>query len=330
MRILLVGFLGASVAMGQAWFPMKDRKVGGLDSDYDKRKSVDFGFARVFADEGNLRFEGKDHAGKPWRVWVARSGGIGATDVFTADFDRDGQQDLLIRSFFPVNGRCLDKGEITVVMFDEGGRPVPWHVTGQLPRAPMLPLVLDLNLDLRAEFVVLSCEYSSAREPLINGEDRGISGVYEAQHARMVPIRNAVLAPYLRIAKRMSGSRYVTWLPVEPDGWPDQMTGFDSVPSLRIGSLLKRAEECSHVINFRFENGKLVRNDCSVLGQNRILYSDRLERIGWPYAVLDGPGGRGVYIADYEDVLRRVIKAGYRVKILGDPSQPTWIWVDIN
>lgn len=324
MRILLVGFLGATLTMGQAWFPMKDRKVGALDSDYDKRKSADFGFARVFSEEGNLRFEGKDHSGKPWRVWVPRSGGIGATDVFTADFDHDGQQDLLIRSFFPVNGRCLDRGEITVVMFDEEGRPVPWHVTSQLPRAAVLPVVLDLNRDLKAEFVVIICEHSG------DGEERGISGVYEAQHAHMVPIRNTVLAPYLRTARRMGGSRFVTWLPVNPDEWPDQLSGFDSMASLRIESLLKPAEECSHVVNFRFENGKLVANDCSVLGQDRMLYSDGLQRVGWPYVVLDGPDGRGVYIAGYEDALRRIIKAGYRVKILGNPSQPTWIWVNIN
>ena len=291
---------------------------------------MDFGFARVFSEEDNLRFEGEDHAGKPWRVWVPRIGGIGATDVFTADFDHDGQQDLLIRSFFPVNGRCVDKGEITVLMFDEDGRPVPWRVTGQLPRAPMLPVVLDLNLDLKAEFVVISCEHSSARYPSINGEDRRISGVYEAQHARMVLMRNAVLAPYLRTAKRMSGSRYVTWLPADPGAWPDQLSGFDSVTSLRIESLLRPTEECSHVFNFRIENGKLVGNDCSVFGQDRILYSDGLQRIGWPYVVLDGPDGRGVYIADYEDVLGRVMKAGYRVKILGNPSQPTWIWANIN
>jgi hypothetical protein len=323
MRIVLVVLLGAALAMGQARFPMKNRNVDSLGRDFDKRQFVDIGGARVFLEEDNLRVEGKDHAGKPWRIWVPRIGGIGATDVFTADFDHDGQQDLLIRSFFPVNGHCLDRGEITVVLFDEDGRPVPWHVTGQLPRTPMLPVVLDLNLDLRAEFVVISCERSG------DGEDRGISGVYEAQHAHMVPI-HAVLAPYLRIAKRMSGSRFVTWLPVNPDEWPDQLSGFDSIASLHIESLLKPAEECSHVINFQFENGKLVRKDCSALGHDRMLYSDGLQRIGWPYVVLDGPDGRSVYIAGYEDALRRIIKAGYRVKILGNPSQPTWIWVNIH
>jgi hypothetical protein len=146
----------------------------------------------------------------------------------------------------------------------------------------------------------------------------------------MIPIRNAVLAPYLGVAKATDDSPYTTWLPAIPEEWPDQMSGFDSIASLRIESLLKPAEECSHVVNFQFENGKLIGRDCSVLGQNRALYSDGTTRVGWPYVVLDGPDGRGIYIAGNEDALQRIIKAGYRVKILGNPSQPTWIWVNIN
>ena len=335
MRILLVGFLGATLTMGQAWFPMKDRKVGALDSDYDKRKSADFGFARVFSEEGNLRFEGKDHSGKPWRVWVPRSGGIGATDVFTADFDHDGQQDLLIRSLNLTVGRCIDRGTITVVLFDEIGRPVPWTMTTQVPDWNATPLlgaiVLDANHDGRAEFALTSCE-TDPSDPRL-GEDRRISGIYEARHGRMVPIRKALLAPYLRAAKLIHGYPSVKWLRVMPDEWPDQMQEFDSTTSLRVKALLKGDPKYRH-IDFPLVNGRFdapAPSDSSeILSYDRMLYSDGLQRVGWPYVVLDGPDGRGVYIAGYEDALRRIIKAGYRVKILGNPSQPTWIWVNIN
>ena len=177
MRTIGIGLAVAALSMGQARFPMKYRaSVGALGSEFDNRRSVDLGSVRVFAEEGDLRIEGKDHSGKPWRVWVPQRGGIGGTDVWTADFDHDGQEDLLIRSFFPSNGRCLDGGEITVVLFDEYGRPVPWNVTAQLIDDPVLPPILDLNRDDRAEFVITSCEYSNRKTSCANGEDRRIYG----------------------------------------------------------------------------------------------------------------------------------------------------------
>jgi hypothetical protein len=97
--------------------------LGGLD----KRTSVDLGIAKVFAEPGgDLRFEGHDAAGKLWRVWLPAVGGIGGTDVWSADFDRNGRQDLLIAGYFPGNGRCVDGAVIYTLMFDERGRPVPW------------------------------------------------------------------------------------------------------------------------------------------------------------------------------------------------------------
>jgi hypothetical protein len=53
-------------------FPMKYLdEIGHLNSDEDKRKSLDFGFAKLFAaSNGDLRFEGRDDKGKPWHVWL--------------------------------------------------------------------------------------------------------------------------------------------------------------------------------------------------------------------------------------------------------------------
>jgi|SRR5579871_265301 len=330
MRAVIVGFVCATLVTAQARFPMKDRKVGALDTDYDKRKSADFGFAHVFSDEDNLRVEGPDHAGKLWRIWIPKAG-IGGVDVWTADLDHDGQQDLLIRSLSSKVGRCVNEGTITVVLFDDSGRPVPWIMTAQVPdwnKAPVRgAFVLDANRDGRAEVVVTSCEGT-----LKGGEERRVSGVYEAQRARMVPIRAADPASYLRAAKLVFGFRQVTWLPTTPEEWPDQTRGLDSAPSLHIEALVK-GDEKHRGVDFPIVNGRIedpVKGPLEQLSHNHMLYSDGVTRLGWPYVVIDGPDGRGVYIANNEDALRRIIKAGYHVKILGDPSQPTWIWATIN
>jgi len=56
-----------------------------------------------------------------------------------------------------------------------------------------------------------------------------------------------------------------------------------------------------------------------VLGRNRILYSDGKTRVGWPSVVIDGPQGRDIFAQDdqKEEVLRRLVREKYRVKLLG-------------
>src|SRR5712691_4242755 len=61
-------------------------EIGNLGNPYsnDKRKSADLhGFARVTLDRGELRFEGRDHTGKAWRLWMSSVGGVGWTEVWT-------------------------------------------------------------------------------------------------------------------------------------------------------------------------------------------------------------------------------------------------------
>ena len=115
------------VVCAQARFPMKYLDdVGGVGSDFDRRKSADLGLASVFSEEGVLRFEGRDRNGSPWHGWVPQTGGIGWTEVWTADFDHNGQPDLLIASHFPSNGRCVGRADLLFLLFDQAGRPSPW------------------------------------------------------------------------------------------------------------------------------------------------------------------------------------------------------------
>lgn len=87
-------------------------EVGNLGNPYnDKRTFAELaGLDRVSPQGDILLFEGRDLAGKPWRLFMSGAGGVGRTEVWTADFDRNGRTDLLIGSHFPGNGRCVDGG----------------------------------------------------------------------------------------------------------------------------------------------------------------------------------------------------------------------------
>jgi hypothetical protein len=151
---------------------------------------------------------------------------MGVTDVWTSDFDNNGRQDLLISTFDIGNGRCIDGATIYILMFDQFGRPVPWvaksysfEVYGRgTPTVgfnfdsgrPPLPII-DTNGNKRAEIITLDCEYCDPKFGV--GEDRRITGIYEAKDARWVPMRKISVLPYLAVAKRhlgkMSKKRYL-------------------------------------------------------------------------------------------------------------------------
>jgi len=151
-----------------------------------------------------LRFEGRDIAGKPWRLWLRGVGGVGWTDVWMADFDHNGQRDLLIAAHFPGNGRCVRYVDIMILMFDASGRPIPWTAGTNLPngdKSPYIPAILrDINADGRAEIVTTGCE--PGEWP---GEEHWrMTGVYEARETRWTPLRNVALAPYEESGEKKS------------------------------------------------------------------------------------------------------------------------------
>ena len=285
-------FLVAGVAMGQARFPMKYvDEVGHLGEGlYDHRKFADLGFAKAFPEEGGLRFEGRDHTGKIWRAWTPQVGGAGFTEVWTADFDHNGQPDLLIAAVPISSGRCVNGVDITVLLFDASGRPVPWIASTEIPyterREPYRPaILLDTNNDGRAEIVTTECGPWD-----VDSLDNRVTGVYEARDTRWVPLRDAPLEPYIRAAHAAHPSYppgYIHWFLTPPERWADQMRLVDGAPASP-------------------------------------------SREGWPGVVIDGPDGRGIYTDDTEDIVQRILTAGYRFKILGANLKPSWLWVDIR
>jgi len=208
-------------------------EVGNLGR-MDKRTSVDLGIAKVFAEPGgDLRFEGRDAKGDSWRIWLTPSVGTGGTDVWTADFDRNGRADLLISVYSPRNGRCTEQTTIYALMFDDQGRPVTSVVQSNsfagYGRPPVA--LVRANGDGHAEMVTVDCEYSDPETGF--GEDRRISGIYEAKNGRWLAVRNAPQGPYLAAAKRHLGraaSKIVRWFPAEPARWPDFLAGYESQP----------------------------------------------------------------------------------------------------
>jgi hypothetical protein len=305
--------------------------LGGLDP----RTSANLGIARVFPEpDGDLRFEGRDAAGKRWRVWLPAAAGVGGTDVWTADFDHNGRQDLLISAMFPKNGHCTDGTTLYVLMFDQMGRPVPWvmpsHTFDGYGNPPVG--VVDTNGDGRAEIVTVSCEYS---DQLATGvlEDRQISGIYEARDARWYPLRNSSDHPYLAIVNPRAGEdrRIARWLPTDPAKWPDFLAGFDGQQLTQLRSLITSAAGCGG-IRLPIVDGRVVSSaddPCDSLKYDRVVFSDGEPRQGWPFVVIDSSDGRDVFLSNKTAPLINLLKVGYRFKALGDDKEsPSLLWAN--
>lgn len=147
--------------------------------------------------------EGQDRQGQPWKVSPYLASGIGWTAVWTADFDGDGQRDLLIEAMFPGNGVCVNGASILLLLFDEQGRPVPSFLETALPRTegdafPYWPVhVSDLDKDRRAEFTLVDCR----RADLGPAEIRAISNILTPDPAtrQLRPVVNPNLAAYRKL-----------------------------------------------------------------------------------------------------------------------------------
>jgi len=339
LRVLDLWAITAALLCAQSRFPMCYLdEVGHLDG-LDKRKFADLGFVRVFPEpDGMLRIEGEDDAGKPWRVRMPPGPGITDTDVWSADFDHNGRKDLLVAAYQFPNGRCIDLVDLTFLVFDTQGRPVPWrmpnHYLSQRRGDHFVPaILLNANHDGRAELVTTGCEYSDPADQSRFGEDRRITGIYEARDAHWVPLRDAKLAGYQRAAENTDRRRNAKWLPPDPpDQWLDQLRGIDA-PAVKLLRLIPLDPACRGV-NIPIENGRAAPrpkpDPCDQAKYNRATYSDGATPRRWPPVVIDSSAGREIYVPANEpdaEILQRIMREGWPLKRLGNPAAPDWLWI---
>jgi hypothetical protein len=219
-------------------------EVGHLGTEFDHRTSVKFGHIEVRPEEsGGIRLQGQDDAGKPWKADLPAEGGIGWTDIWRADFDRNGRPDLLIAAYFPQNGRCIDEITLSFLLFNDHGQPVPWVIRNRMPESKGLPAVpavfADFNHSGRLQLVVTDCSYS---EPPRVGEDRQITGVYEAKDATWSLIQPADIAPYVALVHRSYRIRpnHDELLPANSAHWVDRgnMMDVHGPPPVQVAAVL--------------------------------------------------------------------------------------------
>jgi len=315
-------------------------EVGHLWPPFSASNSVKFGQIQVTgATDGTLQLAGRDDDRRPWTATVPFGSGVGFTDVWQADFDRDGRQDLLIAAYFPQNGRCVDQITLSFLLFNDHGQPVPWVIQSRLPankREPATPaLFADFEHDGRMRLVVTDCSYST---PPRFGEDRSITGIYVAEQSSWKLVRPANIGDYVALVRRSYRFQpgHDELLPVDSQRWRDQGNSLDphGPPPVQVKAVLAASPECRGV-RLPIVNGRIQRleNDqCDVNGKDRIELSNGTVCIGWPTAVIDGPEGREI-VADQSALraaLERMANEHRTVVFAGqsDPERcsPTIVW----
>jgi hypothetical protein len=317
-------------------------EIGHLGTPGDPRTSVRLGRAEVVSSHDSVLFQGRDDDGKSWRAALPVFGGIGFTTVWQADFDHNSRPDLLIAAHFPGNGRCLDEVTLSFLLFNDRGRPVPWVIQTRMPYTsnfPPVPAIFtDINHNGLAELVVTDCTYSS---PPRLGEDRRITGIYEAKDATWSLALPARLEPYTTLVRQSHRFRpqFDRLLAANPAHWSDQGNRLDEhgLPPVQLAAVLTGSEDCRVAIHLPpVVDGRLQtagwKDPCDELGRDRIQLSNGTVCYGWPTVMLDDEDGREI-VAESErpqPLLQKIIEQRSTVVLAGqkDPKRciPILLW----
>jgi hypothetical protein len=315
-------------------------EVGHLWPPFSSSRSRVFGHIRVTSEpDGELRVAGYEDDRRPWRATVPVGSGVGFTDVWQADFDRNGRQDLLIAAYAPKNGRCIDEITLSFLLFNDHGQPVPWVIRSRKPagkREPVTPAIFaDLEHEGRMHLIVTDCSYSS---PPRVGEDRSITGIYVAENATWKLIRPANLADYVALVRRSHRFRPNDdeLLATDPMRWPDKGNTMDlhGQPPVRLKAVLTASPDCRGIripiVNGRVE--RLANDPRDVLGKERIELSNGTVCFGWPIAVIDRRDEREI-VADPDRLhtaLQQIVTEQRTVVFAGQSDaercSPTIVW----
>jgi len=185
--LLMSGPLKVCAAM-RSYLPLEEKELRLrfpqhiIRSKFVQEMSVRVGTTTVrFLEPSNqIRFSGKDLAGKPWTVTADAERGGG---LYSADLDHNGIVDLIYVSYTGGNGLAPPMHVLTL-MFDAVGRPVPAEMDGYFEiDGHGLKDLVDLDSDGRAELIrqsyddgywIMSLyEARDAHWQLIHGEHAG-------------------------------------------------------------------------------------------------------------------------------------------------------------
>ncbi len=314
-------------------FPI--RHLGSI-GHLEGKPPVNLGTVRAASVHASYaRLDGRDRAGKPWRAWMRTFGGIVGTEVWAADFDRNGQDDLLVARHFAANGWCPAPVDVVILLFDSGGRPVPWKLHSQSPpasaneRYPFEPIaVIDSNRDGRAEFVSLACTSPFDNHPL--GQS-WIDGAYSAKDARLGVVKSPDLKAY-RARVGPLAARPAEWQDLRSD--PESKT-WEQIESLAKGEIgCKEFQPPPLTLPVLGPGRNLVLvdapNPCKATEDPEVILAGRREN-AWPEdIVVDGPNGRDIWLEDGteggSEGLRTVFRGGYPVRWFDDGL----VWADAS
>jgi hypothetical protein len=347
------GFLAYSfIALGLCAFAARSQvlsaarlhylgEIGHLGTQFDERKSVRFGPVTITTlENGSARFQGQDDYGKRWSAILISEGGVGFTDVWQADFDHNSRADLLVATFFPKNGRCVDEITLQFLLFDDGGKPIPWVINSRMPhsnRFPRIPaIVVSAGRDATTKLVVTDCAYS---DPPRFGEDRSIVGIYEARDAKWSLSKPNYLRAYVALVKRSYHFQFDhdQLLPTDTTHWLDRgnRTSSGGSPEVQVSGVFSASPECRGVRLPPIVDGHFQRDwkdPCRELGKDRIQLSDGTVCLGWPLLVVDQNDERDI-VADPKQLntfLQELIRQRRSVVLTGQTDaercSPTALW----
>jgi len=318
-------------------------EIGHLGTPTASRTSVRYGRTRaVSTGSGNVRFQGRDDNGKAWQAILPIDGGIGFTTIWQADFDRNSRPDILIAAYFPKNGRCIDEITLSFLLFDLHGRPIPWVIQTRMPttkRFPLIPAIFSSHND-RTELVVTDCEFGASA---LLGQDRSITGIYEARDARWNLVRPTRLDAYRGLVRhryRFSPDAD-RLLPTKPSDWLDQGNAFAPTGPVQVKAVLPASPSCRGAVHLPpIIDGAFQRDwkdPCNEIGKNRFQLSDGTTCYGWPTVMLDRGDKREIVaeseLTDLEPLLREVAAQHITVVLTGqkEPGRcsPALLWARV-
>lgn len=100
-----------------------------------------------------LTATGKDSAGKPWRVQIDYLEGCAPSQLYQADLDKNGIQDLVVVRQTCGNG-LAPPTLIYLLTFESNGRPILLTLNSYFSEAKhALPALVDMNHDGKAELI---------------------------------------------------------------------------------------------------------------------------------------------------------------------------------